>query len=153
MNFESIKRVYFIGIGGIGMSALARFFHAAGKTVAGYDKTSTPLTDELISEGMIVQFEDKEDQVPEQFRNLQLKESTLIVFTPAIPSESELLNFFKKNAFRMVKRSQVLGIITQHSCTIAVAGTHGKTTTSTMIAHVLRHSGIDCTAFLGGISY
>lgn len=152
MNFESISKVYFIGIGGIGMSALARFFHAAGKTVAGYDKTPTPLTDELKNEGMLVQFEDKAELVPEVFRDLQQKDNTLIVFTPAIPAENEVLNYFQINGFRLVKRSQVLGIITQQACTIAVAGTHGKTTTSTMIAHVLKHSGIDCTAFLGGIS-
>lgn len=134
------------------MSALARFFHAAGKHVAGYDKTPTPLTDELIKEGIHVQFEDNTDLVPEIYRDFSQKENTLIVFTPAIPAESELLNYFRESGFRLVKRSQVLGIITEQACTIAVAGTHGKTTTSTMIAHVLKHSGIDCTAFLGGIS-
>jgi UDP-N-acetylmuramate--alanine ligase len=152
MNIESISKFFFIGIGGIGMSALARFFHAAGKTVAGYDKTATSLTGELMQEGISVQFEDDAEQVPEVFRDAQHKNSILIVYTPAIPAGSDLLNYFRKNGFQMVKRSQVLGIITRNACTIAVAGTHGKTTTSTMIAHVLKHSGIDCTAFLGGIS-
>lgn len=152
MNFENINKVYFIGIGGIGMSALARFFHAAGKTVAGYDKTPSPLTDELIKEGMQIQFEDKAELVPADFRDAQHQNNTLIVFTPAIPADSELRNYFQQQGYRMVKRSQVLGLITQQACTIAVAGTHGKTTTSTMIAHVLKHSGVDCTAFLGGIS-
>ncbi len=152
MTYENIDKVYFIGIGGIGMSALARFFHAAGKTVAGYDKTPTPLTDDLIKEGMQIQFEDKTDLVPALFRDKQHQDNILIVFTPAIPADSELLNYFQQQGYRMVKRSQVLGLITQQACTIAVAGTHGKTTTSTMIAHVLKHSGVDCTAFLGGIS-
>lgn len=152
MNFESINKVYFIGIGGIGMSALARFFHAAGKTVAGYDKTPTTLTDDLIKEGMQIQFEDKAELLPPVFCDAKQKDSALIVFTPAIPADSELLNYFQQQGYFLVKRSQVLGLITRQACTIAVAGTHGKTTTSTMIAHVLKHSGVDCTAFLGGIS-
>jgi UDP-N-acetylmuramate--alanine ligase len=152
MNFKDINQIYFIGIGGIGMSALARFFKAAGKAVAGYDKTATPLTDVLIHEGMQIQFEDSVELLPRKFADRSQIENTLVVYTPAIPPDNLLLNYFRENKFSVVKRSQVLGIITQNACTIAVAGTHGKTTTSTMIAHVLKHSGIDCTAFLGGIS-
>ncbi|MEO8086883.1 MAG: UDP-N-acetylmuramate--L-alanine ligase [Bacteroidota bacterium] len=149
MNFENLKSVYFIGIGGIGMSAIARYFHAHGKEVAGYDKTPTPLTDELILEGIEVHFEDNPDAVNN--RKLEI-ENCLVVYTPAVPKDHKELNYFLRNGFTVLKRSQVLGLITQNHFTIAVAGTHGKTTTSSMIAHILRSSGINCTAFLGGIS-
>ncbi|CAN5403932.1 UDP-N-acetylmuramate--L-alanine ligase [soil metagenome] len=149
MNFENLKSVYFIGIGGIGMSAIARYFHAHGKTVAGYDKTPTQLTDELILEGIEVHFEDN----PVAVKNRKLEiENCLVVYTPAVPKDHKELNYFLSNGFTVLKRSQVLGLITQNHFTIAVAGTHGKTTTSSMIAHILRSSGINCTAFLGGIS-
>lgn len=149
MEFANIKSVYFVGIGGIGMSALARFFRAEEKQVGGYDRTSTPLTEELEREGMLVRYQDSVAAIPEHFRD---PSTTLVVFTPAIPKEHEELNWFRNNGFSVMKRSQVLGLITKHSFTIAVAGTHGKTTTSSMVAHLLRSAGIPCTAFLGGIA-
>ncbi len=153
MDFENIDQVYFIGIGGIGMSALARYFKAMGKEIAGYDKTSTALTDALIDEGMNIHFSDDVYRIPNTFRNTEYaKRNTLIVYTPAVPKHHTELNYFRDNDFVVKKRSEVLGMITQHSFTIAVAGTHGKTTTSSMIAHILRASGVDCTAFLGGIA-
>ncbi len=153
MSFEKINHVYFIGIGGIGMSALARYFNAQGKIVSGYDKTSTPLTDELIDEGIEIHFEDNIERIPAAFRNVQLsKHHTLVVYTPAIPKSHSELNYFIDNKFTVKKRSEVLGMITENTFTIAVAGTHGKTTTSSMIAHLLKSSGVDCTAFMGGIS-
>ncbi len=150
MELSNIQRVYLIGIGGIGMSGLARYFHHLGCVVCGYDKTSTELTTELQHEGMCVIFEDKADLIPMNFH--EPDESTLIIFTPAVPKDSEIVNFFKNAGFELFKRSQVLGLISRGKFTVAVAGTHGKTTTSTMVAHILKHSGVDCSAFLGGIS-
>jgi UDP-N-acetylmuramate--alanine ligase len=150
MELNNIKRVYLVGIGGIGMSGLARYFHHLGCVVCGYDKTHTPLTDDLHNEGIYVVFEDKQDWIPMSFQNND--EGTLIIYTPAIPKDSEILNFFRRKGFELYKRSQVLGIISKSMYTIAVAGTHGKTTTSCMIAHILKDSGKDCSAFLGGIS-
>jgi UDP-N-acetylmuramate--alanine ligase len=148
MTLDNIKRIYFIGIGGIGMSALARYFHAKGFVVAGYDKTPSPLTDELIAEGMSVHFEDLGAEIPESFRS---SDGTLVVYTPAIPKNMGELVFFQQN-HTVLKRSEVLGLITQTSKGLGVAGTHGKTTTSTMLAHVLHLSHLKCSAFLGGIS-
>jgi UDP-N-acetylmuramate--alanine ligase len=150
MELQNIKRVYLVGIGGIGMSGLARYFHHLGFIVCGYDKTSTELTTELINEGIYIIFEDKADLVPLSFH--EPDKSTLIIFTPAIPKDSQILNFFKNRGFELFKRSQVLGLISRGMYTVAVAGTHGKTTTSTMVAHILKDSGVDCSAFLGGIS-
>lgn len=150
MNFDNIKYVYFLGIGGIGMSALARYFNAMGKSVSGYDKTKTPLTDELISEGINIHFEDNIDLIQSEARNS--KPETLVVLTPAVPKEHSELKYFEKNEYIIKKRSEVLGAITEHAFTIAVAGTHGKTTTSSLIAHILKSSEVDCTAFLGGIT-
>jgi UDP-N-acetylmuramate--alanine ligase len=150
MELSNIKRVYLVGIGGIGMSGLARYFHHLGCVVCGYDKTSTELTSELNREGIAVIFEDSEDWIPSAFR--KPGDDTLIIYTPAIPKDSVILNFFRNNGFELFKRSQVLGIISKGKFTVAVAGTHGKTTTSTMIAHILKDSGRDCSAFLGGIS-
>ncbi len=153
MSFEHIHNVYFIGIGGIGMSALARYFKAEGKFVAGYDKTPTELTDEMIDEGIEIHFEDDIRNIPSALRHTGLVlHNTLIVYTPAIPKDSAELNYFLEHKFTLMKRSEVLGLVTKNNFTIAVAGTHGKTTTSSMIAHLLRASGVDCTAFLGGIS-
>jgi UDP-N-acetylmuramate--alanine ligase len=150
MELSNIQRVYLVGIGGIGMSGLARYFCHLGCIVCGYDKTSTELTTELRNEGMQVIFEDKVDLIPMNFRKPD--EGTLVIFTPAIPKDSAILNFFKNAGFELFKRSQVLGLISRGKFTIAIAGTHGKTTTSTMVAHILKHSGKDCSAFLGGIS-
>ena len=136
--------VYFLGIGGIGMSALARYFNSQGVKVSGYDKTQTALTTQLQTEGIDVHFEDTIEKADSG--------AAFIVYTPAIPADHSELNFFKKNKYTLLKRSEVLGMITRSSYNICVAGTHGKTTTSAMIAHILRHSGYGCNAFLGGIA-
>lgn len=151
-GIDSIRHIYLIGIGGIGMSALARYFKASGRTVCGYDKTPTPLTSELISEGIPVHFEDRTDLLPDFLSGNGVNPEALIIYTPAIPADHQELNHLKAIGYPLYKRSEVLGLITRSSRTIAVAGTHGKTTTSAMIAHILRDSGTDCTAFLGGIS-
>jgi UDP-N-acetylmuramate--alanine ligase len=150
MELQNIKRVYLVGIGGIGMSGLARYFHHLGCIVCGYDKTSTELTTELKNEGIQIIFDDNGEWIPMSFRKPD--EGTLIIFTPAIPKDSQVLNFFKDRGFELFKRSQVLGLISKGKFTVAIAGTHGKTTTSTMVAHILKDSGVDCSAFLGGIA-
>ncbi len=150
MELRNIQRVYLIGIGGIGMSGLARYFNHLGCIVCGYDKTPTDLTDELRNEGIQIVFEDNNERIPKSFRDVDDK--TLIIYTPAIPDDSDILNFFRKKGFVLWKRSQVLGLISKGKFTIAVGGTHGKTTTSCMVAHILKDSGHDCSAFLGGIA-
>jgi len=150
MELQNIKRVYLIGIGGIGMSGLARYFAHLGCIVCGYDKTSTDLTNELHNEGIQVIFDDREDWIPLSFQTPDA--CTLVIYTPAIPKDSMILNFFINKGFELFKRSQVLGLISKGMFAIAVAGTHGKTTTSCMVAHILKDSGTDCSAFLGGIS-
>lgn len=152
VNWASIKQVYFLGIGGIGMSALARYFLAEGKLVAGYDRTSTPLTDILRKEGMDIHFEDNINCVPSSFVDLKLKDQTLVVLTPAVSPHHTELDFFKNKEYQIAKRSQVLGFITEPHVCYGVAGTHGKTTTSSMLAHILHTAGHNITAFLGGIS-
>ncbi len=150
MKIDQIKRVYLLGIGGIGMSGLARYFFRLGCEVAGYDRTSTELTRTLESEGIAISYEDDQETVPTSFQTLD--EETLLIFTPAIPKDLKLKAYFLGLGFELFKRSQVLGLISESRFTIAVAGTHGKTTTSTMVAHILKDSGYDCSAFLGGIS-
>lgn len=151
MNFSHFKNIFFLGIGGIGMSALARYFNASGKKVSGYDKTSTPLTEELSNEGINIHFIDDIKFISEEIIKGNVNES-LIIYTPAIPPSHSELNYFISNGFIIKKRSEVLGMITENTFTIAVAGTHGKTTTSSMIAHILKSSGVNCFAFLGGIA-
>lgn len=150
MNLDHIKRVYLLGIGGIGMSGLARYFKHLGCEVQGYDRTETALTQALVAEGIKVDYVDDLALLPEAFKTASAE--SLLIFTPAIPKDLKLKNFFLDNGCRLYKRSEVLGLISASRFTIAVAGTHGKTTTSTMIAHVLKESGYDCSAFLGGIS-
>lgn len=149
MKLEDFKNIYFVGIGGIGMSAIARYFHSIGKNVFGYDRTSTKLTGELIEEGINITFEDDLDTIPNEFLN---KENTLVVFTPAIPKDHQQLSYFKLNRFTIMKRSQVLGLLSDDLNGIGIAGTHGKTTVSTITAHIFNKSKMGCNAFLGGIS-
>ncbi|MCA8829334.1 UDP-N-acetylmuramate--L-alanine ligase [Hymenobacter pini] len=144
------KYVFFLGIGGIGMSALARWFRANGYEVSGYDKTATPLTEKLAAEGIAVHYEDAVENIPLAVR--ENREQTLVVLTPAIPKDHQEWAWLREQGYDIQKRSQVLGVLTQGRPTIAVAGTHGKTTTSSMVAHLLHHAGVPCAAFLGGIS-
>lgn len=144
MNIATLKRVYFIGIGGIGMSAIARYFQSHGVTVSGYDRTPTPLTEKLQKEGIDIHFEDNIDLLD--------KEAELVVYTPAIPQNHQELDWYRANNYNVVKRSDALQWITQSLEAVTVAGTHGKTTVSTMIAFLLRETGYGCNAFLGGIS-
>lgn len=148
-DLNNIKRVYFLGIGGIGMSALARYFKAQGKPVAGYDRTPTTLTGKLQEEGMAIHFKDSPEQIPESFRS---PEGTLVVFTSAIPPGLQELLFFKEHKHIVHKRSEILGMLALQKKTIAVAGTHGKTTVSSMLAYLLSLTDSGCNAFLGGIS-
>jgi len=145
---NNIKAVYFIGIGGIGMSNLARYFMSKGKKVAGYDRTETPLTKELVKEGAEIHYSDSISLIPEYCKD---KDTTLVVYTPAVPSENEEVIYFHQQNFTIQKRAQVLGTITKSSKALCCAGTHGKTTTSSMLAHILKQSHLDCNAFLGGI--
>ena len=149
MNIHTIKSVYFIGAGGIGMSALVRFFLSKGKKVSGYDRTPTELTERLNQEGASIHYEDNVKLIPQNFMD---KETTLIVYTPAVPDSHTELTFFREHGFNIMKRSQVLGMLTKTGKGLCVAGTHGKTTTSTMAAHLLHQSHVGCNAFLGGIS-
>jgi len=149
MELKDIKAVYFIGAGGIGMSAIARYFLKKGLVVAGYDKTPSDLTRHLEKEGMLIHYEENIDEIP--FACKQPK-SSLIIYTPAIPTSHKELSFFRDNGFEIQKRAQVLGTLTQSHKGLCVAGTHGKTTTSTMCAHIMHQSHLDCNAFLGGIS-
>ncbi len=150
MNFKQLRNIYFLGIGGIGMSAIARWFNVNGYRVAGYDRSPTPLTEALQGEGIAIHFEDDVAQIPAEI--LAHRDATLVVRTPAVPADHAEWNFLEKEDFQILKRAQVLGLLAQHMFLIAVAGTHGKTTTSSMVAHVLRHAGRNCTAFLGGIT-
>jgi len=141
---EKVNSVYFIGIGGIGMSALARYYHSKGAKVSGYDKTPSSLTKELEDAGMSIHYEENVNLIP--------KDAELVVYTPAVPKEHEELVYYQRQGYKVVKRSDVLQIVTESSFNICIAGTHGKTTITTMVAHLLRHTGYGCNAFLGGIS-
>ncbi len=149
IQLTDFQNIYFLGIGGIGMSALARYFNSTGYSVGGYDKTPSPLTDQLIQEGCEIHFKDLGEDIPLKFNR---KSTTLVVLTPAIPVDHSEWKYFKETGFTILKRSEVLGLITQKLKGLCVAGTHGKTTTSTMLAHILNTSSWKCNAFLGGIS-
>lgn len=149
MDLQHIKAVYFIGAGGIGMSALARYFLHMGRVVAGYDRTPTPLTRELVQEGMQIHYDEDVEAIPEACKDVQ---SCLVIYTPAVPESHKELAFFRRRGFEIQKRAQVLGTLTRSHKGLCVAGTHGKTSTSTMCAHIMHESHIDCNAFLGGIS-
>lgn len=149
MDVNQLKAIYFIGAGGIGMSALVRYFLSTGKKVGGYDRTPSQLTDKLVEEGAWIHYEEDSSSIPDEFKDVA---STLIVYTPAIPDTHEELQYFRNNGFTIHKRAQVLGMLTRSGKGLCVAGTHGKTTTSTMAAHLLNQSHIGCNAFLGGIS-
>ena len=149
MDVNTLKSVYFIGAGGIGMSALVRYFLSKGKKVGGYDRTPSELTLKLIEEGADIHYEEAPEKIPGEFKN---PESTLVVYTAAMPEDHILLQYFRKHGFTIYKRAQVLGMLTRSSKGLCAAGTHGKTTTSTMTAHLLHQSPVGCDAFLGGIS-
>ena len=143
-----MKSIYFVGAGGIGMSALERYFNAEGYKVGGYDKTPSPLTEALIKEGIDIHFEDNIEAVDSVLKNVN---ETIVCYTPAIPKEHGELSYFQQNGFKVMKRSQLLGLITREKRGLCISGTHGKTTTSSMVAHILKQSHVDCNAFLGGI--
>ncbi len=149
MNIKLVEHIYFVGIGGIGMSALARYFNAKGKKVSGYDKTPSPITDALTEEGISLHFD--ENHIPKEIKDADYQ-SVLIVYTPAVSQDSLQLTSFASKKWTVLKRAELLGVITEDAYTIAVAGTHGKTTTSCILSHILKYSDIYCTAFLGGIS-
>ena len=150
MKIEKSNIIYFLGIGGIGMSALARWFNSTGKEVVGYDKTSTDLTDQLQSEGIEIIFTDNRGEIPKSV--IERKEECLVIYTPAISRDNDILNFFKENDYKLLKRSEVLGHLTSNAFTIAVAGTHGKTTTSSILAHILYDAGKNSVSFIGGLT-
>jgi UDP-N-acetylmuramate--alanine ligase len=149
LNLERIHNVYFVGIGGIGMSAIANYFKSNGKNVAGYDRVSTKISDALQHMGVTIHFEDSVNLIPAEFKD---KEQTIVVYTPAIQKSNLELNYFLEHNFTVLKRSEILGEITKNTFCLAVAGTHGKTTTSTILGHILKESGVNATSFLGGIS-
>ncbi|MFD2572616.1 UDP-N-acetylmuramate--L-alanine ligase [Spirosoma soli] len=150
MTLDQFKYIYFLGIGGIGMSALARWFRVNGYSVAGYDKTATGLTEALQAEGMAIHFTEDVNEIPAAFRENATE--TLVIYTPAVPKTHAEYIFLTENGFTLQKRSQVLGLLAGQMKTVGVAGTHGKTTTSSMVAHILRDAGVNCAAFLGGIT-
>ena len=149
MEPKNIKAVYFVGAGGIGMSAIARYYIKRGLVVAGYDKTPSELTRQLEREGMLIHYEENVDEIPHACK---LPKSCLVIYTPAVPADHKELVFFREGGFEIQKRAQVLGTLTREHKGLCVAGTHGKTTTSAMCAHIMHQSAQDCNAFLGGIS-
>ena len=147
-NPDSVKNIYFVGAGGIGMAALERYFLSKGKLVAGYDRTPSELTAALQAEGVDITFSDDPETIPAPFRN---PDTTLVVYTPAVPDSMPILGWFRDGGFEVVKRAEVLGLVTRGSRSICIAGTHGKTTTSSMVAHILNSGTIGCNAFIGGV--
>jgi UDP-N-acetylmuramate--alanine ligase len=152
IDLKNIEGIYFVGIGGIGMSALALYFEQGGFLIAGYDRSESVITRSLTEKGCIISYDDTLKSIPPLFGDASKKERVIVVYTPAIPPENHIISFFRKNGYRIYKRSEVLGDISSAADTLAVAGTHGKTTVSTMTAHILKQSHVDCSAFLGGIS-
>jgi UDP-N-acetylmuramate--alanine ligase len=152
IDFKNTEGFYFVGIGGIGMSALASYFSKGGYAIAGFDRSESTITHSLVAIGCLVSYEDDVKSIPDLFRVSSDKSKVIVVYTPAIPSENRILSYFRNNGYRLYKRSEILGEISAGTDTLAVAGTHGKTTVSTMIAHLLKQSHVDCSAFLGGIS-
>jgi UDP-N-acetylmuramate--alanine ligase len=152
IDFRNIEGMYFVGIGGIGMSALALYFSKGGFTIAGYDRSESRISESLTENGCSISYIDNLGTIPDLFRDIDEKKKVIIVYTPAIPAESIILSFFRDNGYQIFKRSEILGEISRNTDTLAVAGTHGKTTVSTMTAHLLKQSHVDCSAFLGGIS-
>jgi UDP-N-acetylmuramate--alanine ligase len=152
IDFRNTEGVFFVGIGGIGMSALALYFRKGGYTVAGYDRTSSAVSESLASQGCSIIYQDDPHLLPELFCDAVTRDRVLVVYTPAIPPENKVLSHFRDKGYRLYKRAEILGEISNHTDTLAVAGTHGKTTVSTMTAHLLKQSETDCSAFLGGIS-
>lgn len=151
-DLKNTERIYFVGIGGIGMSAIALYFRSKGYAVAGYDRAESSVTAALSAEGCILTFVDDVSFLPSVYTDISGKDKIKVIYTPAIPPENRILGFFRNNGYSISKRAEVLGAISRGKDTIAVAGTHGKTTISTMIAHILKQSSVDCSAFLGGIS-
>jgi UDP-N-acetylmuramate--alanine ligase len=152
IDFRSKEGIYFVGIGGIGMSALALYFVKGGFDIAGYDRSESKLSDSLEESGCTIIYKDDVSLLPDLFRKVENREKVIIVYTPAIPSENKILSHFRENGYDLFKRSEILGEISHNTDTLAVGGTHGKTTVSTMLAHLLKQSSVDCSAFLGGIS-
>lgn len=151
-DLRKTEGIYFVGIGGIGMSALALYFRKGGFTIAGYDRSGSRITDTLAEAGCEISFDDEVSTIPALFTDPHKKGSVIVVYTPAIPAESRIMAFFRENGYDICKRSEILGEISSNTDTLAVAGTHGKTTVSTMTSHLLKQSSVDCSAFLGGIS-
>ena len=149
MNLKKIHNIYFVGIGGIGMSALARYFHVHNIKVAGYDKVESPITKSLESSGIDICFDEEIDLISKEFLNAK---NTIVVYTPAVPENHKQLQYFKEHNFKIFKRAEILGEITKNTFCFAIAGTHGKTTTSTILGHILKECGVDATSFLGGVS-
>jgi UDP-N-acetylmuramate--alanine ligase len=152
IDLKNIEGIYFVGIGGIGMSALALYFAQAGFRIAGYDRSESRITDNLSGAGCEIIYDDNAGLLPSLFKDISLKDKVTVIYTPAIPAENSILSFFRNKGYRLYKRAEVLGAISTGTDTIAIAGTHGKTTVSTMTAHLLKQSQVDCSAFLGGIS-
>ena len=152
IDTKNIAGFYFIGIGGIGMSALARYFRAGGSSVSGYDRSESSLTRALSKEGCSISYRDEINSLPAIFADPSIKDKVLIIYTPAIPDENNIISFFRRNGYNLQKRSAILGKLSENTDTLAVSGTHGKTTVSTILAHLLKQSHIGCSAFLGGIS-
>ncbi len=152
VDFRSRTGIYFLGIGGIGMSALARYFNSLNIPVAGYDRTETQLTRALVEEGMDVHYDDAVEQIPAMFKTDSSREQVLVIYTPAMPGDSAELGHFKDGGYQVLKRAEVLGIIAGEGACIGVAGTHGKTTVTSMIAHIMNASEVSSNTFLGGIS-